>query len=162
MDAIDRRIVALLQEDGRAPHASLAREVGLSVSAVNDRVRRLADRGVITGYGARIDPEAVGVDVLAFVSVAIDWRRRDEGFVQGVCAMPEVLECHQVTGDWTYLLKIRAASNDALEDLLSNRIKLLPGVTRSETVFTLRSMKETMSLPIGGQSADEGGRSPSA
>jgi Lrp/AsnC family transcriptional regulator, leucine-responsive regulatory protein len=149
MDRIDRQIIAILQREGRSSYARIGGAVGLSISAVNERVKRLESQGVIAGYGARVNPEAVGLGVLAFISVAIDWRNRDTAFLEGVAAMPEVLEVHQVTGDWTYLIKVRVPDHDGLEDILSKRIKLLPGVTRSETVFVLRSAKETAELPVG-------------
>ena len=78
----------------------------------------------------------------------IDWSAHNDAFLEAVLAMPEVLECHHVTGDWSYLLKIRTRSNDALEDVISNRIKLLPGVTRSQTVIALKSPKESAVLPV--------------
>lgn len=152
MDDTDIMIIGLLQNDGRLSHAEVGAAVGLSTSAVNDRLRKLQTRGVITGSVVTVDPAALGLGVLAFISVLIDWSEHSAAFGQAVRTMPEVLECHHVTGDWSYLLKVRTRDNDALEDLISNQIKALPGVTRSETVFALHTDKETMALPLGGRS----------
>lgn len=148
LDDLDRAILAVIQRDGRAAYAEIGAEVGLSVSAVNERLKKLQASGAIKGFTAVISPAAVGLDVLAYISVLIDWSAHNDAFLEAVMAMPEVLECHHVTGDWSYLLKVRTRSNDALEDLISNRIKKLSGVTRSETVIALKSPKETSALPV--------------
>ena len=149
MDQTDIQIIALLQEDGRTSLAKIGAAVGLSTSAVNDRLKGLRARRVLSGTTVIVDPAKVGLEVLAFISVLIDWSAHNEAFSRAVRDMPEVLECHHVTGDWSYLLKVRTRDNDALEDLISNRIKALPGVTRSETVFAVGTDKETTRLPIG-------------
>lgn len=147
-DAIDRAILTFIQSNGRAAYADIGAHAGLSVSAVNERLKKLQNAGAIRGYGAILEPAAIGLEVLAYVSVLIDWSVHNEAFLEAVMDMPEVLECHHVTGDWSYLLKIRTRSNDALEDVISNRIKLLPGVTRSQTVIALKSPKESAVLPV--------------
>ena len=147
-DAIDRAILTFIQSNGRAAYADIGTHAGLSVSAVNERLKKLQNAGAIRRYGAILEPSAIGLDVLAYVSVLIDWSVHDDAFLEAVMDMPEVLECHHVTGDWSYLLKIRTRSNDALEDVISNRIKLLPGVTRSQTVIALKSLKESAVLPV--------------
>jgi Lrp/AsnC family transcriptional regulator, leucine-responsive regulatory protein len=148
MDQTDLRIIALLQEDGRMSLARIGAAVGLSTSAVNDRLGNLRARGVLSGTTVIVDPAKVGLGVLAFISVLIDWSAHNEAFSRAVRDMPEVLECHHVTGDWSYLLKVRTRDNDSLEDLISKRIKALPGVTRSETVFAVGTDKETTRLPV--------------
>jgi Lrp/AsnC family leucine-responsive transcriptional regulator len=95
-----------------------------------------------------INPSKIGLNILAFISVLIDWNEANEAFGTAIHSIPEVLECHHVTGDWSYLLKVRAKDNDALEELISNRIKRLPGVTRSETIFVLSTDKETTELSL--------------
>ncbi|MDE0811008.1 MAG: Lrp/AsnC family transcriptional regulator [Alphaproteobacteria bacterium] len=149
MDKTDIAIIALLQADGRMSLARIGISVRLSISAVNDRLRGLRARGVLSGTTVIVDPAKVGLGVLAFISVLIDWSAHNEAFSRAVRDMPEVLECHHVTGDWSYLLKVRCWDNGSLEDLISNRIKALPGVTRSETVFAVGTDKETTRLPIG-------------
>jgi Lrp/AsnC family transcriptional regulator, leucine-responsive regulatory protein len=149
MDQTDIKIISLLQEDGRISLARIGANVGLSTSAINERLRGLRARGVLSGTTVIVDPSKVGLGVLAFISVLIDWSAHNEAFSRAVRDMPEILECHHVTGDWSYLLKVRTRDNDSLEDLISNRIKALPGVTRSETVFAVGTDKETTRLPIG-------------
>lgn len=148
MDDNDRKIVGLLQVEGRATIAEVAAVAGLSPSAANDRVRRLVDRGVITGWSARVDPDAVGLGLLAFLFVLVDRTEQNAAFLDAAVALPEVLELHHVTGEWSYLLKVRAADTKALEALITDRIKALPGVVRSLTVIALSSAKETLALPV--------------
>ena len=148
MDAIDRKIISFLQTNGRIAHAKIGNEINLSTSAVNDRVKRLQETEIIKNTVVTINPSKIGLNILAFISVLIDWNEANEAFGTTIQSIPEVLECHHVTGDWSYLLKVRAKDNDALEELISNRIKLLPGVTRSETIFVLNTDKETTELPL--------------
>lgn len=148
MDEIDRKIVACAQADGRASYAEIGAAVGLSVSAVNDRLKKLTAAGVITGWGARLAPRTVGLDVLAFVQVLLDRPEHDTGFRTAVAALAAVQECHHVTGEWSYLLKVRVADTAALERFLSEALKTLPGIVRSHTVIALSSPKETPLLPL--------------
>jgi len=149
MDEIDRKILACIQAEGRASYAEVGTVAGLSVSAVNDRIRKLAAQGVITGWGARVAPKAVGLDILAFVQVLLERPEHDAGFRAAVAALPWVQECHHVTGEWSYLLKVRVADTGALERFLGESLKTLPGIVRSHTVIALSSPKETPILPMG-------------
>lgn len=155
MDVIDRIIVEIVQIDGRVTNAALAAATGLSVSAANDRLRRLQERGVISGWGARVDPDAVGLELLAFLFVLVDRTEHNAPFLAAAAALPEVLELHHVTGEWSYLLKVRVAGTRALERLVSDRIKTIPGVARSLTFIALSSAKETAVLPVA--DPDDGG-----
>lgn len=148
MDDIDRKIIETIQENGRAAYAEVAAAAGLSVSAANERLRKLQDRGVVRGWTARIDPEAIGLGVLAFVHLLVDRPEHNAAFLDLACSLPEVQEIHHVTGAWSYLLKVRAADTRALERLLSDRLKSVPGVARTETVIALSSPKETAALPV--------------
>ena len=148
MDDVDRALLELVQVDGRRPYAELAAEVGLSLSAVNERLRRLRARGVVRGVVALLDPRAVGLDVLAFVQVLLDRPEHEAEFLAGVTAMPEVLECHHVTGEWSYLLKVRTRDTGHLETVLGTGIKALPGVVRTQTLIALSSPKETTALDV--------------
>ncbi|HYE50140.1 MAG TPA: Lrp/AsnC family transcriptional regulator [Azospirillaceae bacterium] len=150
MDTLDHRIIALLQQDGRLSHAELGSRVGLSVSAVNERVRKLHAAGAIRGWAALADPAALGLGVLAFVGVTIERPEHNAGFLAAVVAWPEVQECHHVTGAWSYLLKVRTPSLADLDRLLGQRIKALPGVIGSHTLVVLSSSKETPALPVPG------------
>jgi Lrp/AsnC family leucine-responsive transcriptional regulator len=149
MDHIDRKIIAYCQENGRAPLAEIGAASGLSVSAVNERLRKLLATGVIRGWRADVDPVAAGLDLLAFVFVLLDGTTADDAFRAAVTALPSVLECHHVTGEWSYLLKVRVRNTAALETTMATGIKPLPGVARTLTLIALSSPKETACLPVG-------------
>ncbi|MFO0596676.1 MAG: Lrp/AsnC family transcriptional regulator [Myxococcaceae bacterium] len=142
MDATDRLLVQLLQADGRATQLQLAKEVGLSQPATAERIRKLEDAGVITGYTARVDATKLGKDVTAFVGVGIEHPKFFEAFTKKVLAMPEVLECHRVAGQDSYLLKVRTTNTRTLDTLLVDRLRTIPGVTRTFTTIVLSSAKE--------------------
>src|SRR5690349_19808122 len=142
MDAIDRQIVDLLQRSGRATQLELARTVGLSQPAVADRIRKLEERGIITGYAARVDAAKLGVDITAFIGVGIGHPRFFEGFTKKVLALPEVLECHRVAGEDSYLLKVKTKNPRTLDRLLVEVLRAIPGVTRTHTTIVLSSIKE--------------------
>ena len=148
MDDIDRKLIHLLQRDGRATNADLAAAGNLSVSAANDRLRRLQSRGVILGWTARIDPEAVELGLLAFMFVEVDGAEQNAAFITSATSMEEVLDLHHVTGEWSYLLKVRARDTRALETLITEGIKALPGVVRTRTHIALSSAKENGPLPV--------------
>ena len=148
LDDIDRKILAVLQGDALVSQSYIANLIGHPTSTVNDRISRMRKNGTIKNLVANIDASKAGLSVLAFISVLIDWNKSNETFSAAVKRMPEVLECHNVTGDWSYLLKVRAINNSTLEELISNKIKSFPGVTRSETIFVLQTDKETSALPL--------------
>lgn len=141
MDAIDVRLVSMLQASGRVSQNELAHDVGLSAPAVAERIRKLEDRGVIQKYTAIVDPRSIGMDVTAFVAVVINGSRYYAGFAQKVTDEPEILECHSVTGMGSHLLKIRTASTASLERLLSE-IQSWPGVQSTTTSVALSTLKE--------------------
>ncbi|HEY0838343.1 MAG TPA: Lrp/AsnC family transcriptional regulator [Azospirillum sp.] len=148
MDEHDRKIIAHIQSDGRASYAEIGAAAGLSVSAVNERLKKLLASGAVTGFGARVAPAALGLDVLAFVQVLLERPEHDAGFRAAMLATPAVQECHHVTGEWSYLIKVRVPTTADLERFLSDRLKTLPGVARSHTVIALSSPKETAILPV--------------
>lgn len=149
MDDIDRKIIAYIQQDGRASYADIGAVAGLSVSAVNERLKKLQGAGIIAGWSARIAPKPVGLDVLAFVHVLLERPEHDAGFRAAMTATPTVQECHHLTGEWSYLLKVRVPDTAALERFLTDELKALPGVARSHTAIALSSVKETAALPVG-------------
>lgn len=148
MDSNDEKILAYVQQFGRASLAEIGAAVGLSVSAANERLKKLEKQGAITGWGARVDPEAAGCSVLAFIYILIERPEHEPAFLARVREEPAILECHHVASDWSYLLKVRAASLLALEDVVARRIKTLPGIPRSQTIIVLSSAKETAVLPV--------------
>src|SRR4051812_44515030 len=107
IDEIDLMLIELLQKDARTPQAQLAATVGLAASSVNERIRKLGERGLIAGYHARIPPEAMGYDLLAFVYVAWSKPEAERAFLKRVANQPTIMEIHHVTGIWNYMLKVR-------------------------------------------------------
>jgi Lrp/AsnC family leucine-responsive transcriptional regulator len=133
VEDIDRQIVALLAGDGRMSFTDLARETGLSVSAVHQRVRRLQKRGVIRGYAAVLDHEAVGLPLTAFVSIKpIDPSAPDDA-PEKLTHLDEIEACHSVAGEESYILKVRVTSPSALEELLQ-QIRAAANVSTRTTV----------------------------
>lgn len=133
LEELDARIAAVLAADGRCSYTDLAERVGLSVSAVHQRVRRLEKRGVIRGYTAQIDSEQIGLPLTAFVSLTpIDPAAPDD-YPQRLAAMPEIEACHSVAGVESYIVKVRVQSPAALETLLG-QIRATAGMTTRTTV----------------------------
>jgi Lrp/AsnC family transcriptional regulator, leucine-responsive regulatory protein len=147
-DAIDPQLLAFLQSNDRAPLAELGGAIGVPISTLNDRLKRLMRQGVIAGFHARLSPEAVGLDLLAFVFVGWNDPKTEAAFLEKVEASPDILECHHVTGVWNYLLKVRLKNTKELEQFLANTIKSIEGIQRTETVIALSTAKETSALRI--------------
>jgi Lrp/AsnC family transcriptional regulator, leucine-responsive regulatory protein len=148
MDAIDRKILNILQSDARTSNAELARQVGLAPSAVLERVRKLEEREVIRGYEARIDPTALELGLLAFVYVRTDERIGSPIAERGLAELPEVQEVHHIAGEDCFLVKVRVASTDALQRLLRERIGAIPTVRSTRTTIVLETAKETATMPV--------------
>jgi Lrp/AsnC family leucine-responsive transcriptional regulator len=148
MDEIDRNIVVALQQDGSSGLAELAKVAGLSVSATAERVKRLEERGVIRAWRADLDPAAVGCPLLAHVLATVAPGRDDQAFRDALRREEAVLECHAVTGPWSYLLKLRVADLPALDTFLNESLRALPGVQRLETMVALATVKESAILPV--------------
>jgi Lrp/AsnC family leucine-responsive transcriptional regulator len=120
LDDVDRQVLRLLAEDGRRSYTDLAKDTGLSTSAVHQRVRRLEQRGAITGYAAQVDPVAAGLPLTAFVSVTpIDPAAPDDA-PERLAHLPAIEACHSVAGDESYILKVRVSDPGALESLLQD------------------------------------------
>lgn len=146
IDQSDRRLLALIQSDCRRPYAELAKQSGLSTSTVHDRLKRLQARGVIKAQVAILNPSALGLDICAFVQIRLSHPTTVAGFLESVVRLPEVQECHHVTGDFDYLLKIRANNAAALESIITDKIKTIEGVTRSHTAIALSSAKDSPAI----------------
>jgi len=142
LDDTDRQLLALLQADDRLSLAELGKKVGLAPSSVNERIKRLVTRSVIEGFHAHVVPEALGLDLLAFVFVGWSDPAVEAPFLARVQAAPAVLECHHVTGSWNYLLKVRLPNTRDLERFLGEVVKEVAGVQRTETIIALSSAKE--------------------
>jgi Lrp/AsnC family leucine-responsive transcriptional regulator len=142
LDAKDRRILQLVQRDGTLAQAEIARKVGLSTAAVNERLRKLEAGGVIRRWSAIVDPAAVGAGVTAFVEVFMEHPRFEAGFLKRVMALDEVLECHHVTGEFSLLLKVRVADMPSLQAMLLEQLGAHEGVRQTRTVMALSTVKE--------------------
>ncbi|MGH9346574.1 MAG: Lrp/AsnC family transcriptional regulator [Vicinamibacterales bacterium] len=146
---MDRRILALLQDNGRITQTEVAKVVGLAPSAVLERMRKLEARGIITGYAALVDPHVVDQRMLAFVAVQTSVVGELEREVAlRLAAIPEVLEVHYVAGDDCLLLKMRARDAEHVGQLLRNEVAAVPGVSSTRTTIVLGSIKESPRLPI--------------
>jgi Lrp/AsnC family leucine-responsive transcriptional regulator len=148
MDETDKKIAALLQDDCFLPQAEIARAVGRVTSSVNERMRKLKEDGIVRAYRAELDPDRAGFPILAFVNVLMDDAVHAAAFPKRAAKIPEVLELHHVTGDWNFLIKIRARSTADLEGILTGKLKKLRGVVRTNTQIVLVAHKETRALPL--------------
>jgi Lrp/AsnC family leucine-responsive transcriptional regulator len=151
LDPYDRRILAVLQEDGRISNQELADRIGLSPSPCLRRVRALEEAGIIAGYRALLDPAKLGLDLLVILSIAMDRHtpERFAGFEAAVSALPEVQECLLITGrDADYQLKVIVRDMTVYHDLLLNRITRIEGVSGVHSSFVLRRVVERTALPL--------------
>lgn len=147
LDQIDLKILYILQVDGRRRLAEIGQEVDLSTPAVMERVKKLEASGVIRGYQALVDGKKVGKDITAFIGVSIGNQRDMDRFANQMTRYADVLECHHVTGDESFVLKVKAANTGALEKLLGE-IRSVEGVTRTVTKVVLSTAKEGQALEL--------------
>jgi Lrp/AsnC family leucine-responsive transcriptional regulator len=150
LDDTDRRLLRVLQADGRITNQALARQCNLSPAATFDRVRRLRERGLITGYAAILDPAKVDRALLVFVEVILDRTTTDtfEAFAAAARRAPDILECHMVAGGFDYLIKARLRDMEAYRAFLGNVLIDMPGVRETRTYAVLEEVKSTGVLPI--------------
>jgi Lrp/AsnC family leucine-responsive transcriptional regulator len=149
-DAIDRKILALLQEDGRLSLAALAEKVGLSPSPCLRRVRLMEKAGIIARYVAVLNQRAVGLPVSVFISIKLESQREEAltKFGRAIARWPEVLECYLMTGPRDYLLRVVVADLSAYEQLLKTKLTRLDGIASIESSFALEQVKYTNVLPV--------------
>jgi DNA-binding Lrp family transcriptional regulator len=150
IDAIDRKILFELQASGRASNVELAAAIHLSAPQCFRRTRALEERGVIRGYMARVDAEALGLGVTAYVSVSIagDQFGRVRDIEREIAAYPQILECHAVSGDYDYLLKVVARDLKSLSQFLTDRLMQTPGVDDVRSMICLEEIKPASPLPV--------------
>src|SRR5215471_14276949 len=153
IDQIDLKILSILQEHGRSRLADIADEVDLSAPAVMERVKKLESSGVIRGYQALLDSKKVGKDITAFIGVSVGNQRDMDKFARQMMRYPDVLECHHVTGDESFILKVKSANTGSLEKLLGE-IRSVEGVTRTVTRVVLSTAKESQILELDGGLAE--------
>lgn len=150
LDRIDRKILDLLQQDGRISNLKLAESVSLSPTAVLGRVQRLTRDGYILGYEARLNPLKLDAGMLVFVEVLLDRTSPNvfNEFKAAVQAQPQILECHMVAGGFDYLLKTRHADMSSYRDFAGRVLWQLPGVRETRTYAVMEEVKDTQRLPL--------------
>ncbi len=148
LDPIDRKILAILQDDAKIPQAKVAKAVGLTAPSINERIRKLERAGYIRGYVALLDEKKLGQDVTAFVEVFIEQPRFEAGFIEAVSTLDEVLECHHITGEFSLLLKVRVADMAAFRKLLIEKLNTVRGVRQTRTLIVLATAKEQHRIKI--------------
>lgn len=150
MDFVDIKILNLLQENGREAHSNIAKTVGLSAPSVSERIKKLCSEGIVKRFAAILDDKKIGKELTAFVNVYISNPSFEEAFVVDVTKLDDVLECHHVTGDYSYLLKVKTRNTATLENIISKQIRAIPGVARTLTNVVLSSLKEETYLNLEG------------
>lgn len=150
IDELDHSILQALQVNGRISNADLARQINLSPPAVHARMKRLEQQGIIQKYVALLDRERVGYDMLCFINVSMAMHQREhiDHFRLLVQDMPEVLECHHLTGEYDYLLKVVVRGRRDLEQFVVDRLAPIPGMARIHTSLVLAEVKVTTAVPL--------------
>lgn len=147
LDSVDVILLDILQKNGRTRRNDLAQAVEMSIPSVSERLRKLEENGIITGYTTLLDPKKVGKDITAFITVTVDSSKHYHSFLDHSKTTDEILEIHSVTGTGTHLLKIRTENTSTLEKLLS-KIQSWSGIVNTTTSIVLSTMKETNKLKI--------------
>ncbi len=150
LDRLDRRILALLQQDGRMSMKDLAEQVGLSITPCIERVKRMERDGVIMGYYARVNPAALGAALLVFVEITLDHKSGNmfDQFRREVLRIPEVMECHLISGDFDYLIKARIREMSEYRKLRGDILLQLPGAVQSKSYVVMEEIKETLTIHV--------------
>ena len=151
LDKLDRQILTLLQKEGRLSMKELGDQIGLSITPCIERVKRLERDGVITGYYARLSPAALGASLLMFVQITLSNKSGEmfDQFRREVLRIPQVLECHLVSGDFDYIIKARIQEMSEYRSLLGEILLQLPGASQSKSYVVMEEIKETLALEVG-------------
>lgn len=147
LDELDLKILRTLQQNGRTKRNELADQVQLSVPSVSDRLKKLEDNNIIEGYYTKVNRQAFGYDILAFILVMMDSSKHYKDLIKHVDKHLHILECYSVLGEGSHLLKVCVKNTEALEKLLSE-IQTWPGVTGTKTTYVLSTIKETTAINI--------------
>lgn len=137
IDGIDKKILRMLMEDARRPVLEIARNIGISGAAIHQRLRKLEKSGLLEGSKFIINPKILGYTTMAYVGIYLDKAMSNPLAVKELEKIPEVLECHYTTGDWSILIKVLCKDNEHLMHVLNKRIQQIPGVSRTETFISL-------------------------
>lgn len=146
LDRIDRKILDILQRDGRISMTELAQQIGLSTSPCSERVKRMERDGVISGYHARVQPKALGKNLLVFVEITLSAKSEAvfEKVRKELLHVPDVQECHLVSGSFDYLVKARLGAMDEYRSLLGDILKKLPVAAQSHSYVVMEEVKESL------------------
>lgn len=145
MDHIDLKILESLKFNSRATASEISKQVSLSVPAVSERLRKLEEGGIIEQYTLKTNREKMGFHLLSMVFVNVDQTMDITGFKEAVLSFPEVLECHHMAGEYDYMLKVLLEDTGELEHFISNKLKTIKGVKKSNTLIVLSTVKEQIS-----------------
>ena len=150
LDRIDLNILRILQQEGRISYVELADKVGLSTTPCMERVKRLEQDHVIEGYQAVVNPSAVGLNLLVFVEISLHYQSPTafDDFKQAVSELPNIMECHLVSGQSDYLLKARISEMSEYRQLLGDLLVNLPGIKESKSYIVMEAVKDTQALPV--------------
>ncbi|HMN80287.1 MAG TPA: AsnC family transcriptional regulator [Burkholderiaceae bacterium] len=150
LDRIDRKILGILQRNGRISVTELSEQVGLSPTPCAERIRRMEREGTITGYHARVDPAALGLKLLVFVEIKLSAKSGDvfDRVKRELQFVPQVMECHLVSGDFDYLIKARIREMSEYRQLLGDVLKKLPGAAESRSYVVMEEIRESLELPV--------------
>ena len=138
IDGIDKKILRALMEDARTPVLKIARQVGISGAAIHQRLRKLEKSGLLSGSKFIVNPKVLGYTTMAFVGIYLDKAANNPDAVKQLKKIPEVLECHYTTGNWSVFIKILAKDNEHLMHVLNKEIQSISGVSRTETFISLQ------------------------
>lgn len=144
MDRLDRKILSILQKDGHISMARLSEAVGLSLSACHRRVKILESEGMISHYAARLNRRAIGLEIQVFIEIKLISQRRNdiEAFEAAIRVMDDVLECHLISGEFDYLIRVAARSTADYEALYRYRLSEIPSVAQMKTLLSLSTVKD--------------------
>lgn len=146
MDTIDLKIIDVLKENSRSTTSEISKKVNLSIPAVAERIRKMEEAGIIEKYTIKVNREKINYKLLAFIFVNIDKTENIEDFRKSIVQYSSVLECHHVAGEYDYLLKVLVEDTKSLEYFLSDTLKKIKGVLKSNTIISLSSLKENINI----------------
>lgn len=149
IDDIDRKILSHLIRDARVPFLEIARECGISGAAIHQRVKKMQDTGIIEGSRFIVKPDALGYSVCAFIGIILDHAHTYKTVVKEIQNIPEVVECHFVTGNYTFLVKLLCSDHQHLMHILIDTLQNIPGITKTETIIALDQLiDKQINIPL--------------
>lgn len=150
IDAVDAKILNIIQENAKTANAEIARQVDMAPSAIFERLKKLEAHGLISGYHARLNPRKLGMGLLAFVFVRAEDKGTELDTGERLTRIPEVQEVHHIAGEDCYLVKVRTKDTEALGRLLREQFSAIPTVRSTRTTIVLNTLRETCEIPLNG------------